>query len=71
VTMCLSEPSHSRGRWFERASPTNEDIPCNHVGLSEAVCFGLSRPNRGVLQVGHRHGILWQDCYGGVFADPF
>ena len=42
-----------------------------HVGLSEAVCFGLSRPNRGVLQIGHRHGILWQDCYGGVFADPF
>src|SRR5215211_2261578 len=28
-----------------------------------------SRPYRGLLQVGHRHGSLWEDCYGGVFAD--
>ena len=22
-----------------------------------------------MLQVEHRHGSFWQDCYGGVFAD--
>src|SRR5215210_2067568 len=49
------------------ASPLAEVVEAANSRPSPGL--GPSRPDRGVLQVGHGHGPLGEDGYGGVLAD--